>query len=311
MSKAAEAAGILVPMATDPVNLGDANGAFKRSVGFTTAVSVLAPNAVDVAVDWGDGTETVRAVNRLVSHQYAGSGTYTATITGTMTGVDLAPDTTASALIAVDSWNDLTGLTHIYLQSPHLVTVPAALPSTRPSTEGMFSGASIFNGDISAWDVSAVTNMVSMFQNATAFNQAIGAWNTSAVTNMSYMFRDAAAFNQNIGSWNTSSVTDMSIMFNGASAFNQPIGSWNVGSVTNMGYMFENAVAFDRDIGSWDVGSVTGMNGMFHNATVFDQDLSTWCVTNIPTPPSQFADNSALTSNHYPVWGRCGQGPIT
>ena len=53
MSKAAEAAGILVPIATDPVNLGDANGAFKRSVGFTTAVSALAPNAVSVAVETG------------------------------------------------------------------------------------------------------------------------------------------------------------------------------------------------------------------------------------------------------------------
>ena len=40
-------------MATDPVNLGEANGAFKRSVGLTTAVSALASNAVCAAVETG------------------------------------------------------------------------------------------------------------------------------------------------------------------------------------------------------------------------------------------------------------------
>jgi len=280
----------------NPVNihLGDYNG-----------------GAVDVVVNWGDGTVESFISNGGISHQYAEEGTYTVTISGTMTGINPTPDGGASALIGVDSWDNSMGIAEIYLQSQYLTYVPATFINAVTSMNNLFYGAAAFNGNISGWNTSAVTNMSRMFEGASSFNQSIGSWNTVSVTNMSYMFRDAAAFNQNIGSWNTSSVTDMSIMFNGASAFNQPIGSWNVGSVTNMGYMFENAVAFDRDIGSWDVGSVTGMNGMFHNATVFDQDLSTWCVTNIPTPPSQFADNSALTSNHYPVWGRCGQGPIT
>ena len=40
-------------MATEPVNLGEANGAFKRSVGLTTAVSAFASNAVCAAVETG------------------------------------------------------------------------------------------------------------------------------------------------------------------------------------------------------------------------------------------------------------------
>jgi surface protein len=52
----------------------------------------------------------------------------------------------------------------------------------------IFSGASSFNQDLSAWNVSAVTSMWSMFSGASSFNQALGAWNVSAVTTMSNMF---------------------------------------------------------------------------------------------------------------------------
>ena len=267
--------------------------------------------SVDVVVDWGDGDIESFTTNTDISHQYSTAGTHTVTISGTMSGINPTPDGGGSALIGVDQWDNSMGITEIYLQSQYLTYVPATFINAVTAMTNLFYGAAVFNGNISGWNTSAVTDMSRMFEGASSFNQSIGSWNTGSVTNMSYMFRDAAAFNQNIGSWNTSGVTDMSIMFNGASAFNQPIGSWNVGSVTNMGYMFGNAAAFNRDISSWTVSNVTDMSGMFNGATVFDQDLSTWCVTNIPTPPSQFADNSALTVNHYPVWGRCNQGPIT
>ena len=47
----------------------------------------------------------------------------------------------------------------------------------------MFRSASVFNGNISSWNVSNVTNMSNMFENATAFNQNIGSWNISNVNN--------------------------------------------------------------------------------------------------------------------------------
>lgn len=47
-----------------------------------------------------------------------------------------------------------------------------------------------FNGDISQWDVSNVTNMQSMFEGS-YFNGDISLWNVSNVTNMSCMFKDS------------------------------------------------------------------------------------------------------------------------
>jgi surface protein len=74
--------------------------------------------------------------------------------------------------------------------------------------------------------------MQSMFAAATIFNQNISGWNVSGVTNMSFMFVGDSSFNQPIGSWNVSNVTTMNSMF-GSGAFNQDIGSWDVSNVTN------------------------------------------------------------------------------
>ena len=87
----------------------------------------------------------------------------------------------------------------------------------------MFNGASTFDGDISLWNTSAVTNMSFMFNNATSFNGNISTWDTSNVTNMIYMFNEATAFNQSLthigNSWNLENVTDMTAMFSGATSF--------------------------------------------------------------------------------------------
>merc|ERR1712032_1247547 len=62
---------------------------------------------------------------------------------------------------------------------------------------GMFS-ATFFNGDISKWDVSSVTNMACMFSWASAFNGDICKWHVSRVKNMDDMFLHAASFNQEL-----------------------------------------------------------------------------------------------------------------
>jgi surface protein len=74
-------------------------------------------------------------------------------------------------------------------------------------------------GTMLNWDTSLVEDMSGYdggyqgFGTKSTFNGDISNWNTSQVTNMHAMFFSASAFNHDIGSWNTAQVTDMNICF--------------------------------------------------------------------------------------------------
>ena len=174
--------------------------------------------------------------------------------------------------------------------------------STNP-VDGMCSGSEY--GAMPNWDVSNVTNMSEAFEDRSDFDTDITAWDVSSVTTMYQMFRVASSFNQPIGDWDVSSLTYMGSMFAGNSSFNQPIGDWDVSSVTYIWSMFNGASAFNQPIEDWEVSSVTFMSNMFQEASSFNQDISGWCVTNIPSEPSDFSTNSALSESNKPVWGTC------
>ena len=57
----------------------------------------------------------------------------------------------------------------------------------------------------------ATTNVKS----ASAFNGNLSAWNVSAVQDITYMFSGACVFNGNLSAWDVSAVQDMSHMFSG------------------------------------------------------------------------------------------------
>ena len=103
----------------------------------------------------------------------------------------------------------------------------------------LFKGTN-FNGNISNWNVSNVTNMQSMFWGCKNFNQDISNWDVSNVTNMGDMFFDCKNFNQDISSWDVSNVTDMYGMFYECKSFNQDISSWNVSNVKYAKFVFSH-----------------------------------------------------------------------
>ena len=97
-----------------------------------------------------------------------------------------------------------------------------------------------FNGNISKWDVSNVTDMTGMFYECEKFNSDISAWDVSKVTDMRYMFYKCIDFNQDISTWDVSNVKDMREMFWGCKKFNSDISNWNVSKVKDMSYMFDS-----------------------------------------------------------------------
>ena len=161
----------------------------------------------------------------------------------------------------------------------------------------MFQEAAAFNGDLSEWDVSSVTNMRNMFNSAQAFDGDISAWNVSSVTDMRKMFWGAAAFNGDISAWNVSNVTSMDIMFASATKFNGDISAWNVSSVTSMDAMFSGAAAFNGDLSEWSVSSVTNMDEMFNGAAAFNGDISEWDVSSVTSMQYMFSGAAAFNGD--------------
>ena len=152
-----------------------------------------------------------------------------------------------------------------------------------------------FNGDISGWDVSSVTNMDSMFHAAKHFNKPIGKWDVSNVTDMCMMFCATYDFDQPIGNWDVGKVTNMEDMFRATRSFNQPIGKWKIGSrlkkdeKINMCGIFRWATKFNKPIGDWDVSKVAIMKDMFYFSDSFNKPIGKWDVSNVTDMCTMFS----------------------
>jgi surface protein len=132
-----------------------------------------------------------------------------------------------------------------------------------------------FNQDISAWDVSSVTNMEAMFSNSQSFNMPINDWDVSNVRTMRSMFDYEIfflfTFLREGGNYPVSQNALLS-----SSRFNRPLDEWDVSSVTDMSYMFRGHFNFNQPIGIWDVSSVTTMESMFEWSHNFNQNIFLW-----------------------------------
>lgn len=144
-----------------------------------------------------------------------------------------------------------------------------------------------FDGDISLWNVSNVTDMNGMFRHS-QFNGDISRWNVSNVKNMKDMFCQSK-FNGDISRWNVSNVTDMDAMFQ-ESQFNGDISQWDVSNVTNMNAMFYES-QFNNDISQWNVSNVVIMSMMFCSSK-FNGDISMWDVSNVADMDNMFNGSS-------------------
>lgn len=155
---------------------------------------------------------------------------------------------------------------------------------------GVTSGRRLFlncigkyaNIDISKWDTSRFTDMFAMFYHEytslPSFNGDVSAWNTTSVTNMNRVFKGQWAFNGDVSRWDVSSVTDFFHAFAQCPSFNGDLCRWNLAE------RFQSLPEQEFFIQTPRVGT-TGCeescnNGILDNGeTAVDCEGTHWCQT--------------------------------
>jgi surface protein len=168
---------------------------------------------------------------------------------------------------------EITSTNHYaYPDIPKTLLRCSGVPKIKTHTLAFMFQSSKFNGDLSRWDVSSVTNMSEMFD-CSIFNGDISQWDVSSVDNMVYMFRDSA-FNDDISQWDVSSVDNMGYMFEGAQ-FNGDISQWDVSNVTKMQWMFCNS-QFNGVISQWNTSRVVSVGYIFTSSKIKKITVQKW-----------------------------------
>ena len=148
----------------------------------------------DFKVDWGDGTITSETTNPV--HTYVNSGSYLIRINGnTMpqfrlgaTTVDLLP----KHLVAFVQWGDnkWTNVNQLFMNCINMEYEAIDIPdfSLLVDMPNLFRGCSSMRGNATMgnWDTSTIKTMVRTFNGATLFNQDLSRWNVSNVTNYNF-----------------------------------------------------------------------------------------------------------------------------
>lgn len=163
------------------------------------------------------------------------------------------------------------------------------------STSSLFLTYTEFDGDVSRWFIRKpgkrykVTDMSFTFSgddgNPSWFNGDISKWDVSTVTDMTNMFSDSY-FDGDLSKWDVSNVKNMELMFCSSQFTGRKgdITGWfkkRPGvryAIRNMDYMFMDSL-YDGDISDWDVSGAKGhMECMFMNSEFDTSKISGWAV---------------------------------
>ena len=163
-----------------------------------------------------------------------------------------------------------------------------------------------FNGDISKWDVSNVTDAYRMFasSNYTGEYGDISDWDVSKITDMTSMF-ETSNYNGDISDWDVSNVKSMHTMFM-CSLFDGDLSRWDVSNVFDMGGLFyeEKYTGKNASIGNRDISKVETMESMFKDSE-FNSDISSWTIDgNFCDYHFMLADCKKLEKRYYPTINR-------
>lgn len=292
-------------------------------------ITIPAMGSYDIAweeVGNASNSGVVPGVSGTYTLSFPSPGIYQVSLSNGINGFSFNNTGDKRKLLTIEQWGDIqwASLSGAFFGCNHLTYNAIDQPDLTFAADlsFMFRNASLFNGDITTWDVSGVVDMNNMFYGADAFNQDISGWNTGSVTDMSSMFFSANIFNQPIGSWDVSQVDNMEYMFaftdafnqdltgwiftqspditnifRDATAFNGNISNWNIFGMTSLEAVFYGAENFNQDISGWNTRTVTSLRNTFFGATVFDQPIGSWNTLNVTDMQATFRDAANFNQN--------------
>jgi len=204
----------------------------------------------------------------------------------------------------------------------------------------MFYNASVFNQDISGWNVSNVSIKPPLdFSTGSALTAAnTPIWfpivldtnnvtikyvgSSSLVPSSSALFIEANPRGTGnewfavVKDGMKQAITDYAKGLSGSSTPFTPSGQSSpvpfnnivTTLMTDMSYMFANATVFNQPLNSWDVSAVTNMSVMFGGAAAFNQPLNSWNVSNVTSMDFMFY-NATVFNQDISGWNVSSVSP--
>ena len=263
-------------------------------------------NNLNIVVDWGDGSkDTITAFDQAEKlHTFPTHGDYDIKITGTLQGWRFNNGGDSRKILNIKNWGifDLN-INSTFFGCLNMTQTATDTPTiSETNLTRVFSGAQIFNGDVSKWNVSGVTNFLAAFQNAKFFNNDISNWDVSNGTNFNNTFNNAHKFNQDVSNWDVSNGADFTGMFSHAFDFNQPIGNWTLKNEGNVSlrFMLDDARSFDQSLANWNMERVNNLQAFLKDAELstanYDATLIGWASQTLRTNVTCDFGNSQYTA---------------
>jgi len=204
--------GVVAPAAvtTFDFTVNTANAGTSSSTQFK--LPLASSSTINAVVSWGDGSsDTITSYNQAeILHTYSTAGTYAISIDGVVNGWKFNSAGEELKMLNISAWGtfDFTGTTAFYDCANLTLTATDNPTITTADMLQTFRGCTVFNGDISGWDISNVTSLSQLVTGCPVFNQDISGWNMSGVTNISYMIFNSDGFDQSLASWDVTGITN-------------------------------------------------------------------------------------------------------
>ena len=156
----------------------------------TITIPIHADSSYEYTVDWGDNSDNTEIYTNTIpaTHTYLNAGNYKVAITGEFPRIYFNNSGDTDKIISIDQWgnNRWDSMARAFRGCSKLSNYTAIdTPDLSQVTDMslMFSGASVFNGNIGDWEVDNVTNMQSVLSSAadSIKTSAIGKSTTSPV----------------------------------------------------------------------------------------------------------------------------------